>query len=467
MSEQAKPNQTTTSILTEERKQQLRNAQQTYYKKNKFKIQQRKKRLLLKKGVQLRPQTIIKFGLEKEAEKKGLDTKLNKANVVPQLFEGDGRAVKQIKEMIEKRLKEYDQQIREMISLKQKEFELASRGQTLIPEGTKLTFNDLKRIIPLVPAYNPKTVKDYIRTLDKMVNKMDFPCDADQDVMECFNNFEGAIEKIESAKNKSGGKSYSTNTLITFFSIPMTLSTHIPEFKMRLTPVALNAFTKKYNYYVQRRNLEQMKKLKGKGIRWEDVIKMREVAGKKEPYSLTHTILSLYTYLEPLRNDFGFVKIIKTTPRDKKDNYYNPKTGKFYLNKFKTAKMYKGEPPYIFGPELKKIVNKYIEKAKSKTFIFEKKNGKPYAGYGEETTAYSFNSIVNTALNKYNPNKKIRITTRVVRRSRASNIQSENFDFRFKVARLMRHKVSTQAGVYTREKMEEMFINDDDGVDEE
>ena len=53
---------------------------------------------------------------------------------------------------------------------------------------------------------------------------------------------------------------------------------------------------------------------------------------------------------------------------DKKRNYYWAEKGAFYLNHFKTMKKYPDEPPIMFSPTLKKIVNNWIKKSGAKVW---------------------------------------------------------------------------------------------------
>ena len=107
-----------------------------------------------------------------------------------------------------------------------------------------------------------------------------------------------------------------------------------------------------------------------------------------------YTIMSLYTYIPPLRNDFGCVMLVHEEPMDKKRNYYWVERGAFYLNHFKTMKRYPEEPPIIFPPVLKKVVTEWIKKSKAKVYLFSKQNNDAYAGCLNDNKANSFSNLM-------------------------------------------------------------------------
>ena len=161
-----------------------------------------------------------------------------------------------------------------------------------------------------------------------------------------------------------------------------------------------------------------------------------------------YTIMSLYTYIPPLRNDFGCVMLVHEEPMDKKRNYYWVERGAFYLNHFKTMKRYPDEPPIIFPPVLKKIVTEWIKKSKAKVYLFSKQNNDAYAGCLNDNKANSFSNEVKKAASRFI--KGANISINVLRKSKVTSLKGKDEEVRIKTARAMRHSLSTATHAYMR-----------------
>jgi hypothetical protein len=96
-----------------------------------------------------------------------------------------------------------------------------------------------------------------------------------------------------------------------------------------------------------------------KFMNWPDIVK---AAKQMEPDSEDHLIVSLYTLLPPLRNDFVKMKIVDEIPTDASGNYLivGPKTSQIVLNEFKTSRKY-GTQIIDVPSKLNLIIKKYLK----------------------------------------------------------------------------------------------------------
>jgi hypothetical protein len=97
-------------------------------------------------------------------------------------------------------------------------------------------------------------------------------------------------------------------------------------------------------------------------IPWEKIVRLRTQFAKNEPYSQKHLLLSLYTYIPCMRDDFGSIKLIcnTTIPPNKDDCFYFPKQGRLIINKYKTIGKY-GSINIILPKQLQSVINKSIK----------------------------------------------------------------------------------------------------------
>jgi hypothetical protein len=96
-----------------------------------------------------------------------------------------------------------------------------------------------------------------------------------------------------------------------------------------------------------------------KFMTWPDILKAaKDMAHGSED----HLIVSLYTLLPPLRNDFVKMKVVSEIPTDASGNYLvvNPKTSQIILNEFKTSRKY-GTQTIPISSKLHTIIKKYLK----------------------------------------------------------------------------------------------------------
>jgi hypothetical protein len=105
-----------------------------------------------------------------------------------------------------------------------------------------------------------------------------------------------------------------------------------------------------------------------KFMAWPDILKAaKDMAHDSED----HLIVSLYTLLPPLRNDFAKMKVVNELPEDASGNYLvvGPKTSQIVLNEFKTSRKY-GTQTIAVPAKLHAIIKKYL-KAHPTTILFD------------------------------------------------------------------------------------------------
>jgi len=104
-----------------------------------------------------------------------------------------------------------------------------------------------------------------------------------------------------------------------------------------------------------------------KFMAWPDILKAaKDMAHGSED----HLVVSLYTLLPPLRNDFAKMKVVSELPEAPSGNYlvHNPKTSQIVLNEFKTSRRY-GTQTIPVPAKLHTIIKKYL-KANPTTILF-------------------------------------------------------------------------------------------------
>lgn len=113
-------------------------------------------------------------------------------------------------------------------------------------------------------------------------------------------------------------------------------------------------------------------------LNWEDVIKKRDELGQKEYGSRRHLLLSMYTYIPPLRQDFNDVRILTRTPRQVDGNYIilNTRTARLVLTEYKTASLY-GKFESDLPKPLARIIKASIEQ-RPRGYLFTDVEGNPY-----------------------------------------------------------------------------------------
>jgi hypothetical protein len=194
-------------VYTKEQRSKNTLAVARHYAANKYEVQRKRKLKNILDGMKVRSETIIKYGLEKEAKAQGLEVKtVEKANPVRLLRTGSKEA-KDIQKKIEDKLNQYDLEISKMIEAKVEIARKVAKGEPRISDGKKITWSDLNTFIDQIPSFTQTTKKGYRQTLKIMVKKV-FNCKPDTDIAHCFNNFQDTIKNIKTAKSDRTGEHY-------------------------------------------------------------------------------------------------------------------------------------------------------------------------------------------------------------------------------------------------------------------
>ncbi len=116
-------------------------------------------------------------------------------------------------------------------------------------------------------------------------------------------------------------------------------------------------------------------------LNWNDLINIRDKLAKDSYASKGHLLFSMYSYIEPVRQDYGNVRILKKgfrSEKNKTQNNYIVLTSRPYLilNNYKTSDTY-GTVKITIPIALKKIIMKSLEK-QPREYLFMNVDGKPY-----------------------------------------------------------------------------------------
>jgi len=145
-----------------------------------------------------------------------------------------------------------------------------------------------------------------------------------------------------------------------------------------------------------------------------------------------YTLLSLYVMTPPRRNADYYLMKLDTDKKTNDDfNYYSSSEGKFYFNKFKTAKY--GKENFVVSTGLKKVLDRYIElmDIKDDQFILFPTDTKRTSG-----------SAMTKALNRIFGKK---VGASMLRHSYLTSKYGKVTDDMAKDAELMAHSVSQQS----------------------
>lgn len=114
---------------------------------------------------------------------------------------------------------------------------------------------------------------------------------------------------------------------------------------------------------------------------WPDVLKKQRELGQSEYGSDRHLMLSMYTLIEPLRQDFGRMRLYSAppVPPPTDENYMvvpNEGPGNLVLNKYKTVKTYKVLSRPV-PTQLMDIIRANLRN-RPRAYLFQQRNGQPY-----------------------------------------------------------------------------------------
>lgn len=151
---------------------------------------------------------------------------------------------------------------------------------------------------------------------------------------------------IEYVKNKPENicdklnQEYKEN-MMSYISPIMFVIRNFDEIKQFVGEEPLRVYTEKLAEYKQYYDYLKMNKTEGI-LSWDQIVDYRTKIDPKFRYGLSHLLISLYTCIPPMRDDFGLVKIISDDSQlNDMDNFYVINTNMLHFNHYKTVESYK------------------------------------------------------------------------------------------------------------------------------
>ena len=122
------------------------------------------------------------------------------------------------------------------------------------------------------------------------------------------------------------------------------------DIKQFIGDEVLKIYTDKLSEYKQQ--YLYLKMIQSDGVMsWDQIVELKTKIEPQYKYGFYHLLISLYTCIPPMRDDFGSVKIIPNdTQLNKNDNFYVIDTNNFHFNHYKTQDTYKSfqfKVPYL------------------------------------------------------------------------------------------------------------------------
>jgi hypothetical protein len=220
----------------------------------------------------------------------------------------------------------------------------------------------------------------YINNLKWLLTLIDKP--KNKNILWVMTHPTDVFHLISHSLNTKTKKPLSPSTILSFLSTFLSIFSHIPDVKVKYPQ-----HCEKYKEYFTQTNSGILKenasgifseKQENGYVEWSEIIKKRDELAKTEYASKSHLILALYTYIPPLRQDFGLVKILKEEPAIDEGNYMviNKNSVTLVLNAYKTHKAFPQYRKDLPKP-LADIIVKSL-KNKPRQYLFVNNVGQPY-----------------------------------------------------------------------------------------
>jgi hypothetical protein len=170
-------------------------------------------------------------------------------------------------------------------------------------------------------------------------------------------------------------------------------------------------------------------------VTWPEVLAAERALATSEYGSVNHLLLAMYCLVEPLRQNFGDVRLCRRDIGCKDKNFLVLTTGKLVLNDYKTSKKY-GRFERQLPPELMNVIEASLRQH-PRTHLFVNTRGEPYLKQN------SFTWFSNSTLEKIFGKK---FTVSLMRHSFISNLDfnAEVPAALFEKAKNMTHSLAQQ-----------------------
>ena len=201
----------------------------------------------------------------------------------------------------------------------------------------------------------PKSLSDWKRNMTTIMNHL--ACDKGS-VSACF-----GVDKAQANIDKIKEKYPKYNTLKTMYSAIVSTAKYIPEFKAAIGVQAFDMYKEAMHEASRKAQEEHVEKTGEETVPDIEELKKKVIEIPQDTEAYLSSWLQIN--LTGLRNDLGSVRVLDHD-NDKKTNWYNSRTGRLVINKFKTSKYF---DPYKFQlpKEIQTLIKTLISKRKSRT----------------------------------------------------------------------------------------------------
>lgn len=235
-------------------------------------------------------------------------------------------------------------------------------------------FHNIKEIKPNV---KDATINTYLQGIKKISKEL---FDSEKPNIQYFKGYEDVKEYVTSMKSLASQKNMVTSILVLVKAFKKEMGEPLietyAEFHKELSKKQEESYLdndkterEEKNWTTREEIMNKIESLQAEIDNWDKKHSKRKLADKIQQ----HLVLSLYTLLPPLRNDYALVKIIEDPDFetdeehiDKSCNYINLSTSKLLLCKYKTDKVYGIKKIEIPEKLMENIVN--WEKVKKEFF---------------------------------------------------------------------------------------------------
>lgn len=210
--------------------------------------------------------------------------------------------------------------------------------------------------------YSERTINEYKKRIKYIIEASG--C-TDDDFIKCVNDPHKIIEALK-IKHPS---SYKDD-----ISPIITLAKYSELFKQYIAPEIIEQYRQAIKLAIKASEKKQSDKANNDTCTpWESIVKVRTKLAKNEQFSQRHVLISMYTYIPCMRDDFGNIQLLyQDVPPNNTDDFYRPKNGQLIINSYKTIGKY-GSIDIIVPKQLRHIINQSI-KLNPREFLITKNN---------------------------------------------------------------------------------------------
>jgi len=208
---------------------------------------------------------------------------------------------------------------------------------------------------------------------------------------------------------------------------------------------------------LQQKPTELQEKKGGTKLTFQDIVKKRD---ELESGSISKLLLAFYTYLPPVRADYGSVEIVHAEEETTSPNYIrilDESHAICILTEFKTAKRYKKIENTLPEPLLQQLQTSLLKQPR--THLFVNQNDKPF-------TRNAFTVWTKRILSKL---FNTQLTLVIVRHLFLSslNYDSVTVEELVELGNKMGHSIQMQRGYVWKDDSDDDSSDDDNGVDDQ